>query len=252
MKKYMILLFLLIICSSFNTFATSGPIKQGSIIECNGNYYGNHGNPLHWHMVEKKNDKWISISKEVSIPSCYIKKINEIKKVTLAKCGDGDTARFIIDKEEKKVRFLAIDTPEVDKNELYSKEASEYTCNALKNANEIFLEYDGNSDKEDKYGRILAFVYVDGVLLEKKLIENGLAKVAYIYGDYAHLSDLREMEKIAINNKVGIWSEDNLGDVASAEIKEDNEKIETEDSIILKIINFIMDIIRKIFDLLCN
>ncbi len=251
MRKVKILLFLLIICLSFNTYATSGPIKQDSIIECNGSYYGNHGSPLHWHKVEKKDNKWVSISKEVSIPSCYIKKVNEMEKVTLAKCGDGDTARFIINNEEKKVRFLAIDTPEVDKNELYSREASEYTCNALKNANEIYLEYDGNSDKEDKYGRILAFIHVDGVLLEKSLIENGLAKVAYVYGDYAHVSELREMENIAKEKKLGIWNEENLGDVI------DNEKIKTEenseeDNIILKIINFIIDVFRKIFDLLLN
>jgi len=38
-----------------------------------------------------------------------------------------------------KIRFLAIDTPEVDKNEPYSREAKEYTCNALKNAKEIYF-----------------------------------------------------------------------------------------------------------------
>lgn len=34
------------------------------------------------------------------------------KEVKLSKCVDGDTARFILNKEEIKARFLAIDTPE--------------------------------------------------------------------------------------------------------------------------------------------
>ena len=252
MKKIIRLLFLLIILFSYNVLATSGPIKQDSIIMCNGKYYGSHGNPAHWHIVEKKDDTWVSVSKETEIPACYIKPVNEKEKVTFSKCSDGDTARFIVNGEEKKVRFLAIDTPEVDKNEPMSHEASEYTCNALKNAKEIYLEYDGNSDKEDKYGRLLAFIHVDGELLQEKLIELGYAKVAYIYGDYAYVSELREKEEIAKKNHVGIWQEEVLGDISDEKIEDENaneEKDEEEEYDIAKIINFIIDLIKKIFDL---
>lgn len=237
------ILFILIIFFLFTVSASSGPIKQDSIISCDGKYYGNHGNPVHWHEVIKSDDKWVSISKETAIPACYIKEINPMVKVSFYKCSDGDTARFIISNEERKVRFLAIDTPEVDNNEPFSKVAAEYTCNRLKNAKEIYLEYDSNSDKEDKYGRILAFVHVDGELLQKELVERGYAKVAYIYGDYEHVSELRELEEIAKNNGLGIW-EINLGD------KETNEERDnSEDDIIWRIINTIIGIIKIIFDL---
>ena len=245
MKKINILLFLLIILFTCNVIASSGPIKQDSIISCNGKYYGNHGNPIHWHEVVKKDDKWVSVSHETNIPSCYIKEVNEVEKVTFSKCADGDTARFIINNEEKKVRFLAIDTPEVDKNEPISKEAKEFTCNALKNAKEIYLEYDSNSDKEDKYGRVLAFVYVDDKLLQEELISRGYAKVAYIYGDYEHVDELRELEKQAKDNQLGIWQE-NLGD--TYEVK---EKTPTEDKT-LEIIKKIIGIIKLIFELIMN
>jgi len=241
MRKIIKVIFLLIVLFTYNTYATSGPIKQDSIILCNGKYYGNHGNPIHWHEVIKKDDKWISISSETKIPNCYIKKVNEIEKVIFSKCGDGDTARFIINGEEKKVRFLAIDTPEIDKNEPFSKEASEYTCNALKNAKEIYLEYDGNSDKEDKYGRVLAFIHVDGILLEKELISKGYAKVAYIYGDYEHVDELREEQKLAQDSKVGIWQEIELGD-----------KEEKKESVFIQILNIVINIIKMLFDLLLN
>ncbi len=250
MRRVRILLFLLIIFLSFNTYATSGPIKQDSIISCNDKYYGNHGNPLHWHQVEKKDDKWVSVSSETTIPPCYIKEVNEKEKVTLAKCGDGDTARFIINGEEKKVRFSAIDTPEVDKNEPFSKEAKEFTCNMLKNAKEIYLEYDGNSDKEDKYGRVLAFIHVDNILLQKSLVENGLAKVSYIYGDYEYVEELRRVEELVKAKKIGIWQDEVLGDVKE-EVKEEVVE-EKEDITISDVINFIIEIIKKIFALLFN
>ena len=246
MKKVLVIIFLLIIFFSINTYASSGSIKQNSVIECNGKYFGNHGNPLHWHQVEKKDGKWVSISSETKIPACYIKPVNEKEKVTYYKCSDGDTARFLINGIDTKVRFLAIDTPEIDKNEPFSNEAKEYACNALKNAKEIYLEYDSNSDKEDKYGRVLAFVHVDGVLLQKSLIENGLAKVAYIYGDYAYVDELKEIEKTAKLNKVGIWSE------VLPDIETSSEEVKEKDDSLIKNIKAIIEILKNIFDLLFN
>lgn len=131
--------------------------------------------------------------------------------VTLEKCVDGDTAIFKDQEGEIfKTRFLAIDTPETvhptKKEEAFGKEASKYTCDSLTNAGEIKLEYDGGSDKEDKYGRRLAWVYVDGILLQEKLIELGYAEVAYLYGDYQYTDRLKEKEVHAKENKIGLWS----------------------------------------------
>ena len=135
------------------------------------------------------------------------------KEVKLSKCVDGDTARFILNKEEIKARFLAIDTPEsvhpTKGVEPYGKEASEYTCNALKNAKKITIEYDSGSDKTDKYKRHLVWVYVDYVLLQKTLIEKGYAKVTYLYGKYQYTDELKDVEEKAKASKKGIWSLDN-------------------------------------------
>ncbi len=137
--------------------------------------------------------------------------------VTLAQCVDGDTARFIYKGEEIKVRFLAIDTPEVKHPkkdaEAYGKEASLYTCKRLKEG-KIYIEFDEESDKLDKYNRYLAWIYVDDSLLQKELVSKGLAKVAYLYGDYSYTDILKKEEVKAKNNKIGIWSnrEDTLRD----------------------------------------
>ena len=132
-------------------------------------------------------------------------------KVTLDKCVDGDTAKFVIDGEVKTVRFLSINTPELahfgNDAEAYGVEASEYTCNALTNAKSIKLQYDPKSDETDKYGRVLAWVFVDNELLQEKLIKEGLAEVKYVYDDYLYTSDLQALEVNAQESKLGMWSD---------------------------------------------
>lgn len=134
------------------------------------------------------------------------------KEVTFKDCVDGDTAKVIMDNEEIKIRFLAVDTPETKHptkgEEPYGKDASNYTCNALTKASKIEIEYDENSDKTDKYDRHLVWVFVDGELLQEKLIEKGLAKVAYLYGDYKYTTILEAKELIAKTKQVGIWNQD--------------------------------------------
>ena len=134
------------------------------------------------------------------------------EKVEFTKCVDGDTFKVIINDKEHLVRMLAVDTPELAKNgnraEYYAEEASDYTCNRLMNAGKIELEYDPNSDKVDKYDRILAWVYVDGKLLQEELVKNGYAKIAYLYDDYKYVGELKEKQELASAKEIGIWNSD--------------------------------------------
>lgn len=120
--------------------------------------------------------------------------------------------------EDTTVRFLAINAPEYTKTkEEYGKEASAYVCNALMEADTITLEYDDGSDALDKYGRTLAWVYADDVLLQRELVKQGLAEVAYIYGDYAYTEELRALEKEAKAQKLNMWSDGKAAEEESEE-----------------------------------
>lgn len=133
-----------------------------------------------------------------------------IKNVTLDSCVDGDTAKFNMDGEIIKFRFIGIDTPESvhpkKKVEPFGKEASEYTCNELKNAKEILVEYEENS-KKDKYERELAWIWVDNELLQKKIIEKGYGQVSYIYDKYKYTLNLCAIQKETMANNIGVWSQ---------------------------------------------
>lgn len=132
---------------------------------------------------------------------------NTREEAELVKCVDGDTTHLKVGNEVLKVRYLAIDTPEYTKEkEPYGKEASERVCKLLSEADKIELEYDDGSEKTDKYGRTLAWVYADGRLVQMELVQQGLAEVKYIYGDYAYTDDLQKAQKAAQADKLNIWS----------------------------------------------
>ena len=72
---------------------------------------------------------------------------------------DGDTAAFLVDGQEVLCRFLAVDCPEL--GEEGYEQANSYTKSVLSKAYKIQLEIDPNSEKYDKFERLLAWVSVD-------------------------------------------------------------------------------------------
>ena len=112
-----------------------------------------------------------TISNDQRIPADFVRHV------------DGDTTVLKIDGKEQKVRFLLIDTPETVKPKTkvqpFGLEASKRTKELLSTASEITFEYD-KGDKTDRYGRALGYILVDGTLLQKTLVSEGLARVAYV------------------------------------------------------------------------
>ena len=126
--------------------------------------------------------------------------------------SDGDTATFVISGMPMACRFLAIDTPEVNSStsgmEPWAMAAKEYTKEKLQNAETIILEMDEESDIFDNYDRVLAWVWVDGELLNYSLVEEGLAYVKYLYGDYKYTTTFIKLESVTQKTKIKIWGED--------------------------------------------
>ncbi|PWA12065.1 hypothetical protein DCC39_08150 [Pueribacillus theae] len=85
----------------------------------------------------------------------------------------------------------------------YAVEAKEKVEELLKDGK---VEIELGIQERDKYGRLLGYLYVDGVSLQEVLLEEGLARVAYVYNDKRHLDDYLKIEKEAKKKKKGIWS----------------------------------------------
>ena len=94
--------------------------------------------------------------------------------VDLVSCEDGDTAEFATEDTVVRLRFIGVDTPEASHYyEPWGVEATNYACDALKDAQTIILEADDALTRVDTYGRHLGYVWVDGSLLNLRLIEQG-------------------------------------------------------------------------------
>lgn len=130
--------------------------------------------------------------------------------VELYRVVDGDTVHVIdSDNNMLKLRLLLIDTPEtVHPNkpvEAFGPEASARMTELMNSAEELHIEYDKGAET-DHYGRHLVYLYADGVSVHEVLLEEGLARVGYIYEQQRYLADFREKEQYAKNNQLGIWS----------------------------------------------
>lgn len=128
---------------------------------------------------------------------------------TIVSVSDGDTFTISFDGREEKVRLLLVDTPEtVDPRkgvQPYGPEASEFTKSLLKSGTNVEVEKDVS--ERDKYGRFLAYVYVDGKMINELLLEKGLARVAYVYAPNTRYVDrFNDIQNQARQDKVGIWS----------------------------------------------
>ena len=123
---------------------------------------------------------------------------------------DGDTSEFLLDNKKIKVRYLLIDTPETVKENVpvqpFGIEASNRTKDLLQKSSTIELMLDKGAPT-DKYNRVLAYVFVDGELLQNILVREGLARIAYVHEpSTTYLNQLKEAEKQAKKKKIGVWS----------------------------------------------
>lgn len=121
---------------------------------------------------------------------------------------DGDTIVVEIDGKQEKVRLIGVDTPEKvhpsKPVEYFGKEASNFTKSIVE-GKRIRLEYDWQ--KRDKYGRLLAYIYLeDGTFLNAEIIKQGYG-FAYTKYPFKYLEDFRKYERDARNNNRGLWKE---------------------------------------------
>ncbi|MBU2658998.1 thermonuclease family protein [Bacillus cabrialesii] len=133
----------------------------------------------------------------------------ELVDVTLDRAVDGDTIKVSYNGNVDTVRYLLIDTPETKKPnscvQPYGEDASKRN-KELVNSGKLQLEFD-KGDRRDKYGRLLAYVYVDGKSVEETLLQEGLARVAYVYEpNTRYIEQYRKDEQEAKTEKLSIWS----------------------------------------------
>lgn len=134
----------------------------------------------------------------------------------IARVVDGDT--LVLAGDEQRVRLIGVNAPETVKPnhpvEPWGPEASRFT-NQFLAGGEVRLEFDG--PKRDKYGRLLAYVWVGRRMLNEELLRAGLARLETQYSfSSAMKSRLQRAQDEARAARIGIWSPDSRHKVTGA------------------------------------
>jgi micrococcal nuclease len=131
-----------------------------------------------------------------------------LTSATVTRVVDGDTLEVRIGETVEKVRLIGIDTPEsvhpdAEKNVPYGEISSAFTKEALQDK-EIRLEFD--VEERDRYGRLLAYVYIGGEMFNKTLIDEGHAMIATYPPNVKYVDLFTEAQTDAREAGKGVWA----------------------------------------------
>ncbi|MBR1702590.1 MAG: thermonuclease family protein [Lachnospiraceae bacterium] len=135
----------------------------------------------------------------------YMQPPNLSEPIKVIRVIDGDTIEI---SGNVTVRLIGIDTPESvhpdeKRNSDYGKIASAWTSDLL-TGKFVQLEYD--IEQTDTYGRTLAYVYLDGEMVNEILLRKGLARTMTIPPNTKYARHFQELEQEAKKNNVGLWA----------------------------------------------
>jgi len=116
---------------------------------------------------------------------------------------DGDTVHVqLTTGEEERIRLIGIDTPE--RGVCGSARATAY-ARSLASGQHVTLVGDPTQARRDRYGRLLAYVWVDGRDLGFQQLARGLARV-YVYDrPFQRLAAYRRAERTGKTRSNSIW-----------------------------------------------
>lgn len=122
------------------------------------------------------------------------------QKLTVTEVTDGDTLKL---STGQTFRLYGVNAPEV-KEPLF-EEAKAFTQNMVL-GKEVTFEQEENY-QEDKFGRTLGYIFIDGKNLNLELVKAGLARVV-LYEKRAKIKyqdELLQAEKEAKEKRLGVW-----------------------------------------------
>ncbi len=139
----------------------------------------------------------------------------------VAQVIDGDTVQLT---NGKIVRYIGIDTPELHKkagekwadvNEPFAKAARELNEKLVK-GKRVKLEFD--VERIDKYGRLLAYCFVDNVFVNERILEQGLGVLYTSAPNVKYVDILVASQKKARDNQKGLWAAECIAQAQDASL----------------------------------
>lgn len=147
-------------------------------------------------------------SQIVKIPTQIKQDSSKTESASVLYVVDGDTLKVLINNKEETVRLIGMDAPEINdskKVQCFGQEAASKAKEIL-TGKTVILESDFTQGERDQYGRLLRYVFLDGLNFDKMMIGEGLAR-EYTFKNkvYKYQTEFIQAEQEARKNKIGLW-----------------------------------------------
>lgn len=149
--------------------------------------------------VSNKNGKPSNVSQKVKSLEGF-----QEATVLVTRVVDGDTIEL---EGRQKVRYIGINAPEIHDRrsavQCFGQEA--YLKNReLVEGKRVWLEKDVS--ETDRFGRLLRYVFINGVFVNDYLVRNGYAYAASFPPDVLYQAQFLEAQKEARSKNQGLWN----------------------------------------------
>jgi micrococcal nuclease len=129
---------------------------------------------------------------------------------------DGDTIHVRVGDRVEKVRYIGVNTPEVHhprKGEEPGGRQALAVNRTLVERRTVRLETDVQS--RDRYGRLLAYVWVGDVMVNAELLRRGYAQVMTVPPNVRHQDLFLKLQRDARESERGLWQRPANGSAAT-------------------------------------
>lgn len=123
---------------------------------------------------------------------------------------DGDTAKVFYEdgsRESEYVRYIGIDTPESVQPcapvECFGDDSKDFNASLIE-GRRMKMVFD--EEQRDRYGRLLAYVYVDGRMINAEMLRRGYATTLEISPNTSKADQFSRLEDDARDAGHGLWS----------------------------------------------
>jgi micrococcal nuclease len=147
---------------------------------------------------------WLAVALALLLPTSAA--FAESLEGLVVRVVDGDTIHVRVADRVEKVRYIGVNTPELhhsQKGEEPGGRAALEVNRTLVNGRRVRLETDVQA--RDRYGRLLAYVWVGEVMVNAELVRRGYAQVMTIPPNVRHQALFLKLQRDARDAERGLW-----------------------------------------------
>ncbi len=130
--------------------------------------------------------------------------VRETNRCKIERIVDGDT---VVCRGQGRVRLIGVDTPELSQ-EPYGRLAARALAKLVPVGIDVELEPD--IERRDQHGRLLAYVWAEGRLVNWLLVRQGWAVVLTYPPNVQYVDEFTEAQEAARRDRAGLWAQDGL------------------------------------------